>query len=1213
MLDLEYAKEQLKDKINEAVINYRDNELDIINSLKFENNFSYTEDMDIRELIRIYEAVADFRVKYTQYSRQEFNLDLSTFIKDLFVEDLKVYNNKVKEVTDEKRDKLDTLIAEHSREVKAQKELVNKLREEYMSSIKPLDEAITELSKYELEINYIFRLYGLESIDNELDKDLIGSMTIEDVISLVKSSELIIKECLSKNILANFLPKLLYLPLEVDLGYDDLNRLFKVSYFIGIFLVCIWLRPWVIGLIGIGYITHLIVNFIKMGERKDRLLLAKSIIDLEVSPEDYLPPKPIELVKEEEYLEELLNDDQMDIKRRIKSLSDEKLEEIEKLNPSETYQKTLAFYKDYMDSDETYKVLCTLYNKLDEKFDEAKKDFKENIQSLHDIIDAIQDPVLGDTVKTTDVLNYNMAIGNISFKEKPRRDYKINFPISNMLFLYSPENQIEVVDCCKLYLSNVLCNMRTKRLRVRILDSEGLGKDFGEFYDKDIKEYLDIETRDFDSILKDMSDISMTNFSIVKENSVEEYNTKSMELGRQTLNYNLYIIYETQTAFFTNPKLKAFMKSSVQRGVVVWYIGPESYKEKEKNATLETFKEGEVISQGYGTLLMPDMSNIYKVPEDVDKYVYTRALGAKVINAVKEHLASDKSTGIDYKKGFMNKYIPEEKIWSCNIDNGVELNFGLQDGDPNKPFPVILKNPNVHALMAGQTGAGKSVAINAFLLSMILKYPPELLELIMIDFKNVEFSFFKGKNNIPHASVIAGTTDGEYALSLFQYLYEEMKRRNVIFNKAGFKNIYTYNSHLKAQGRESEMIPILVLLCDEFQVMFEEIPDNILDEIKKNIKLVAKLGRNAGCFMLFTSQSMDGTLSDDVKNQFNLRICLRCAEEVSTSILGSDIASKIDEIGWMYTNENMAQSQASTKKWKIPYAPEEDIAEIVQMLNKRCETHGNLHRHSVFFDESEEFGKEVLQSYFEDDKEWYQNDRILILGERLSFVANDDAPVHLILDRDESNNISFLGFELEAMMRMGFTLIEGILAREHSKLIISCPNKDIRTLMGLEDYVDDMFKPMLDPMNCSLKDLSNFIVRQIENRERHPDQEFDDVYIMGIEWDRMPRIKDGDGDDFAELIKIAPKYGIFTVMLSRSYEDMRSFNASFKHQIGSYAKEGDATRFNEDLFLEKIKSKIKAKYIYGSEVGNFKLYKFEARGALPKRHSSLKKKKKIES
>lgn len=1212
MLDLDSAKETLLSELRSSLESYRDGEVNIINSLKFSNNFAYSDDMSIRELIKVYEFVVEFRVKFNEYTRKDFNIDLFTFIKDLFSEDTNAYNEKVSAIKEEERTKIDNLILEHSKEVKSQRELVEKLRAEYMSTIKPLDDACTSLQGYEKELKYIFRLYGLESIDNELETDLIANMEINDVIELVKSSEIIIKECLSKNILANFIPKLLYLPIEIDLGYPDLNRLFKIVYLIGMILACVWLRPWVVGFIGMGYIIHLIANYIKMNERQERLLLAHAVVNLEISPTDYLPPRPKELVKEEEYLEALINDDQLDLKKKIKEITKEKLAKAEEINPEPIFKDTYEFYEAYIESDEMYDLKFKLYNKLDSLFEETKKDYKDNLAKLYKTIDDINNPVLGDLIKSTDVLEYKFTLGYVNFQDKPREDYCIDFPLSNMMFLYNVENQIEVIDCCKLFLSNVICNVRTKRLRVRILDSEGLGKDFGEFYDKEIKEYLDIETREFDEVLKDMSDISMTNFSIVKETSVADYNKRSMEIGRQTLNFNLYIVYETNSGYFTNPKFQAFLKSSIKRGVVVWYIGPESYKEKEKNAQLDSFLQEQVISRGYDKLFDTEGNNIYVLPEDIDRYVYTRALGAKIVRAMLSHLASDKTTGIDYKKGFMEKYIPPEKIWSYDINNGIELNFGLQDGDPNRPYPVILKNPNVHGLMAGQTGAGKSVAINAFLLSLILKYPPELLELIMIDFKNVEFSFFKGKNNIPHASVIAGTTDGEYALSLFTYLYEEMKRRNVIFNKTGFKNIYTYNEHLKATGKGDQLMPILVLICDEFQVMFEEIPDKILEEIKKLIKLVAKLGRNAGCFMMFTSQSMDGTLSDDVKNQFNLRICLRCAEEVSSSILGSDIASKIDEIGWMYTNESLGKPGTSNRKWRIPYAPEEDISEIVQMLNKKCKEEGHLHRHSVFFDESEEFGKDVLQSYFEEDAEWYQADRILILGEKLSFVANDDAPVHLILDRDESNNISFLGFELEAMMRMGFTLIEGIKARNNSRLIISCPNKDIRTLMGLEDYVDDVFKPMIDPLQCNLRDLTDFIVNQINNRENHPEKEFDDLYIVGIEWDRMPRIKDSEGDDFAELIKIAPKYGIFTIMMSRTYEDMRSFASSFKHQLGTYAKEADATRFNEDLYLEKINTKIKGKYIYGSEVSSFKLYKFKAKGVLPKRHSELKRNKKVE-
>ncbi|MCL2576421.1 MAG: FtsK/SpoIIIE domain-containing protein, partial [Defluviitaleaceae bacterium] len=82
-----------------------------------------------------------------------------------------------------------------------------------------------------------------------------------------------------------------------------------------------------------------------------------------------------------------------------------------------------------------------------------------------------------------------------------------------------------------------------------------------------------------------------------------------------------------------------------------------------------------------------------------------------------------------------------------------------------------------YLLMAGQSGSGKSATINQVIANLLHMYSPSQLTLIMIDFKNVEFNMYTGDLLIPHAKIIAGTTDGEYALSIFDYLMAEMNSR----------------------------------------------------------------------------------------------------------------------------------------------------------------------------------------------------------------------------------------------------------------------------------------------------------------------------------------------------------------------------------------------------------------------------------------------------
>ncbi len=98
-----------------------------------------------------------------------------------------------------------------------------------------------------------------------------------------------------------------------------------------------------------------------------------------------------------------------------------------------------------------------------------------------------------------------------------------------------------------------------------------------------------------------------------------------------------------------------------------------------------------------------------------------------------------------------------------------------------------------HVLVAGATGAGKSVGLNVMLSSLLLKRTPEDLRLLMIDPKVVELAPFEG---IPHL-LLPVVTDMKQAATALRWGVEEMERRYQLFADAGTKNITTYNAWVK--------------------------------------------------------------------------------------------------------------------------------------------------------------------------------------------------------------------------------------------------------------------------------------------------------------------------------------------------------------------------------------------------------------------------------
>ena len=127
-------------------------------------------------------------------------------------------------------------------------------------------------------------------------------------------------------------------------------------------------------------------------------------------------------------------------------------------------------------------------------------------------------------------------------------------------------------------------------------------------------------------------------------------------------------------------------------------------------------------------------------------------------------LEHNKVAALDYRKGYLLKYLPEDKWWKQNSIKGIELRFGLENGDPAKAYTLYFDDKNVHFLLGGATGAGKSVAIDCAMQTMLHEYASDELQLVYIDLKNAEVAKYTkdGICLIPHCIIAAGTTDGEY-------------------------------------------------------------------------------------------------------------------------------------------------------------------------------------------------------------------------------------------------------------------------------------------------------------------------------------------------------------------------------------------------------------------------------------------------------------------
>lgn len=150
-----------------------------------------------------------------------------------------------------------------------------------------------------------------------------------------------------------------------------------------------------------------------------------------------------------------------------------------------------------------------------------------------------------------------------------------------------------------------------------------------------------------------------------------------------------------------------------------------------------------------------------------------------------------------------------------------------------------------HMLIAGATGSGKSVCINTLIVSLLYKYSPKEVKLLMVDPKVVELSVYNG---IPHL-LIPVVTDPKKAAAALNWAVNEMNKRYKLFAEASVRNIESYNA-LFDKGLIEEKLPYTVIIVDELADLMMACPNDVEDYICR----LAQMARAAGMHLIIATQ-----------------------------------------------------------------------------------------------------------------------------------------------------------------------------------------------------------------------------------------------------------------------------------------------------------------------------------------------------------------------
>ena len=243
----------------------------------------------------------------------------------------------------------------------------------------------------------------------------------------------------------------------------------------------------------------------------------------------------------------------------------------------------------------------------------------------------------------------------------------------------------------------------------------------------------------------------------------------------------------------------------------------------------------------------------------------------------------------------------------------------------------ISKMP--HVLIAGATGSGKSVCINTLIVSILYKYSPEDVKLLMVDPKVVELSVYNG---IPHL-LIPVVTDPKKAAAALNWAVNEMTRRYKLFADNGVRNVDSYNELVK-KGVIDEKLPYIVIIIDELADLMMACPRDVEDYICR----LAQMARAAGMHLVIATQrpSVD-VITGLIKANVPSRISFAVSSQVdSRTILDSTGAEKLLGKGDMLF---YPVGESKPKRVQGAFISEEEVENVVSFIkdiksDSKCES-----------------------------------------------------------------------------------------------------------------------------------------------------------------------------------------------------------------------------------------------------------------------------------
>ncbi|TEY02322.1 FtsK/SpoIIIE domain-containing protein [Campylobacter sp. US33a] len=576
---------------------------------------------------------------------------------------------------------------------------------------------------------------------------------------------------------------------------------------------------------------------------------------------------------------------------------------------------------------------------IKKRFDEQAKQLFDDLSKAIKKERGKQEHFSNITLRKNGIFEKYILLGQntINCKEIELSDNKI--PVRhNFLFpkgFFSSDFEISEY-FTTLLLLRLLSITPLNKLQLILIDTNSLGKRFRRLrlilnndfvynqriltYSKEITQAL----RELADYMESVLQNQLANYESWEE--FNEYNPKTLLPLKVLVIFGFDDEFNNESTLYLN----RIVKFGIECGILPIVIGRceiEDERDKNKGELINQLKELSDIKMFLDSTY-DGLESLHLAPHR-EKLPSERDLN-KFLESINSFYREDSQIKYD-----ISDLLNENEFWNKKSINGVKIPIAKDMNEKVIYFEIGAIDSEHHTLIGGRSGSGKSNLLHAMIISLCFYYPPDELELFLLDYKEgVEFNIYTNPV-LNHASLVATHSDIQYGVSFLEYIIEVKNKRADLFKKAGVKDFKEYREKTR------ENLARMLIIIDEFQVLLS---DKKAMYIQKLFVEILRKGRSYGIHLILSTQSLRGMQVDinEMKGQIGNRMALVMGLEDSHNILNSNNDAAANLKGKPYGVFNFcAGVKEENILVRIPFASESALKQELEKMVAKNQKNNN--------------------------------------------------------------------------------------------------------------------------------------------------------------------------------------------------------------------------------------------------------------------------------